>query len=1203
MELHLRLLIIEDKENDAQLIFRYLQKTGFSIASERVETASKMQEALDSKSWDIIIADYSLPQFDAPSALKLLQNSGKDIPFIVISGTIGEETAVEMMKAGAHDYLMKDNLIRLDSVIKREVEESKIRRERKQALDALIKSEQTLANLVSNLPGFVYRCANDHHWTMDYLSEGFIDLTGYAIEEVLQNKLLSFNDIIHPDDRNRLWKNWQNVLQVHQHFEDEYRIIAKNGSVRNIWERGHGVFEHDKLLYLEGFITDITERKQAEEALLKSERTLNDIIDFLPEPTLAIDINKKVTIWNKAIEKITGIKAEDIIGKGNYEYTIPFYGDRRSQLMDFIWEKDKNLFTENYQNIKQEGDSITAEMFCNALYNGKGAYIYGKVSPLYDYKRNIIGAIEIMRDITERKQAEEDVKRERILLRTLIDNLPDTIYVKDKEARKIVANCADLELTGYSSEASIIGKNDMEIFGNEVGIRGYTDDMSILQTGNPIINREEDFYDPKGIQRWLITSKIPLRNEKGDIIGLVGIGHDITERKKTEKALIESEERFRSLYENATIGLYRTTPDGQVILANPTLVQMLGFDSLEDLKKRNISEEGYALDYQRKTFQDTIEKQGYIHGLEYAWKRKDGTNIFIRESSRLIRDKNGKSLYYEGTVEDITESKHAEQLQKVLFNISNAAISTNNLKELIETIKQQLSTLLDTSNFYAAFYDETTGMFSSPYYSDEKDAIETWPAEKSLTGCIIKYNKPMLITDEEYLEMNKKGEVNLIGEPSKIWLGVPLRVEGKAIGAFVVQSYDDVNAYSEKDKNTLEFVSHQIGIAIQRTKAMQDLKAALAKAEESDRLKSAFLANMSHEIRTPMNGILGFADLLNDDFIDPDEKRRFINIIKTNGQHLLSIINDIIDISKIDSNQLKITNVNFNLNHLLDELFIAYQNEIVQKGKTEITLQLDKALQDAQSHIISDDIRLRQILYNLISNSLKFTKSGFIRFGYSLSGDNLEFFVQDTGKGIAANKQSIIFERFRQEEETHTRQFGGTGLGLTISKALVELMGGKIWLSSEEGDGSTFYFTIPYIPFVAQPEPSHEKNHQKNHFDFSRKTILAADDVQVNLDLISVYLKKTNASLLFANDGKEALEICKNNPAVDLVLMDIQMPVMNGYEATREIRKFNKDLPVIAFTAYVFANDKIQCLEAGCNDFIPKPMDKNLLLKMLNKYL
>ena len=352
-----------------------------------------------------------------------------------------------------------------------------------------------------------------------------------------------------------------------------------------------------------------------------------------------------------------------------------------------------------------------------------------------------------------------------------------------------------------------------------------------------------------------------------------------------------------------------------------------------------------------------------------------------------------------------------------------------------------------------------------------------------------------------------------------------------------------------------------------------------------------------------MNGILGFADLLNDDSIQPDEKRRFINIIKTNGQHLLSIINDIIDISKIDSNQLKITNIKFNLNHLLDELFITYQNEIVQKGKTEITLQLDKALQDAQSHIISDDIRLRQILYNLINNSLKFINNGFIRFGYSLSGDNLEFFVQDTGKGIAADKQSIIFERFRQEEETHTRQFGGTGLGLSISKGLVELLGGKIWLSSEEGKGTTFYFTIPYTPFIIRTEKNNDKKQDNNDYDFKGKTILVADDVQVNLDLISVYLKKTNASLLFAKDGKEAFDICMSNPAVDLVLMDIQMPVMNGYEATREIRKLNKTLPVIAFTAYVFADDKFQCLEAGCNDFIPKPMDKKVLLKTLNKYL
>lgn len=1062
MELLLRVLIVEDKEGDAKLIFRYLYKAGFSITSERVETASEMQEALDSKSWDVIIADYSLPQFDAPSALKLLQNSGKDIPFIVISGTIGEETAVEMMKAGAHDYLIKNNLIRLDSIIKREIEESKIRREHKQALDALVKSEETLANLISNLPGFVYRCVNDHRWTMDYLSEGFVALTGYAIEEILQNKLLSFNDIIHPDDRNRLWEKWQIILKDRQLFEDEYHIITKNGNIRNVWERGHGIYDGNILLYIEGFITDITERKQAE----------------------------------------------------------------------------------------------------------------------------------------------EDVRRERILLRTLIDNLPDAIYVKDKKARKIVANCADVEIIGKPSETDIIGKTDMEIFDNEVGTLGYADDMNILQTGIPIINREENFYDSKGTQRWLHTSKIPLRDEKGNIIGLVGIGHDITERKKTEKALIESEERFRSLYENATVGLYRTTPGGQILLANPTLVHMLGFDSFESLAQRNLNQEGYRLDYQRSDFQEVIEQQGFVKGLEYAWKRKDGSTLFVRESARLIKDKNGNPMYYEGTVEDISERKRAELLQKVLLNIFSAAIITTDMQELIGIIRQQLGTLLDTTNFYVAFYDETTDMLSAPYSYDETGTINSWSAHRSLTGYVIKNNKPMLVPKQLIEQLIDAGEIDLIGSKAEVWLGVPLKAEGKVIGALVVQSYNDPNAYDEKDFEMFELVSHQINIAIQRTKAMQDMKTALEKAEESDRLKSAFLANMSHEIRTPMNGILGFADLLNDDSIQLDEKRRFINIIKTNGHHLLSIINDIIDISKIDSNQLKISKTNFNLNHLLDELFITYQNEIVQKGKREITLQLDKALQDTQSHIISDDIRLRQILYNLISNSLKFTKSGFIHFGYSLSGDYLQFFVNDTGKGIAKDKQSIIFERFRQEEETHTRQFGGTGLGLSISKGLVELMGGKIWLTSEEGKGSSFYCTIPYSPVVARSdEVNHEKKQNSADYDFNGKTILAADDVPVNLDLIRVYLKKTQASLLFAKDGKEALDVYANNPEVDLVLMDIQMPVMNGYEATREIRKFNKDIPIIAFTAYVFSNDKEMCIEAGCNDFIPKPMNRNLLLKTLNKYL
>jgi len=277
-----------------------------------------------------------------------------------------------------------------------------------------------------------------------------------------------------------------------------------------------------------------------------------------------------------------------------------------------------------------------------------------------------------------------------------------------------------------------------------------------------------------------------------------------------------------------------------------------------------------------------------------------------------------------------------------------------------------------------------------------------------------------------------------------------------------LQNYDDPNAYTRKDLELLEFISHQISIFIQRKKALQDLVAALEKAEESDKLKTAFLSNMSHEIRTPMNGILGFSELLDDDNLTSEERRKFLDIINTNGHHLLSIINDILDIARIDSNQLIVNNTDFNLHQMLDDIWVSYENSKISMGKEHIIFQLEKDLDDDNCTINCDDVRLRQILYNLLGNALKFTKTGFIKFGYKHLDGMLQFYVQDTGKGISLENQSLVFERFRQEEETYTRQFGGTGLGLSISKKLVELLGGEMWLESEQGVGATFYFTIPY---------------------------------------------------------------------------------------------------------------------------------------------
>jgi len=385
--------------------------------------------------------------------------------------------------------------------------------------------------------------------------------------------------------------------------------------------------------------------------------------------------------------------------------------------------------------------------------------------------------------------------------------------------------------------------------------------------------------------------------------------------------------------------------------------------------------------------------------------------------------------------------------------------------------------------------------------------------------------------------------------------------------------------------------------------ARKSLMSEYEKAKRSDNLKTAFLANMSHEIRTPMNGILGFSELLDDDELTPEQRREYINIINERGRHLMAIINDILDIAKIDSNQLDVSKVTFDLHHLLDDILLSYKNEQKQNGKEHIKIILEKAVDEEKSFITSDDLRLRQILNNLLSNALKFTKTGFIKFGYTIQGNKLEFFVQDTGKGIAKEKQPIIFERFRQEEETYTRQFGGTGLGLSISRGLVELLGGNIRFDSEEGKGSTFFFTIPYNPSREVSAMYEKKDPVKKEYDFSDKLVLIVEDEDYNSELLRFYLKETKARLLFAKDGKIAVDLCRSNPSISIIIMDIQLPVMNGLDATMEIRKFRGDIPIVALSAYVYEDDKKRYFDAGINDFLAKPVKSEKLKEIMSKYL
>jgi len=382
-----------------------------------------------------------------------------------------------------------------------------------------------------------------------------------------------------------------------------------------------------------------------------------------------------------------------------------------------------------------------------------------------------------------------------------------------------------------------------------------------------------------------------------------------------------------------------------------------------------------------------------------------------------------------------------------------------------------------------------------------------------------------------------------------------------------------------------------------RIKVEEDLIKAKEKAEESDRLKSAFLSNMSHEIRTPLNGITGFAEMLRKPNLTDEKKNYYVNIINSSSSQLLSIINDIIDISRIEAGQITINKDVIHIDNMIDGILSFLKHETTKKN---IALKFDASKKNVQ--INSDSVKLRQILNNLIMNAIKFTDEGYVQIGYQIKEHNIEFSVRDTGIGIDKDSQSIIFERFRQLDTSFSRKYGGTGLGLSITKAYVEALGGKIWVDSEINKGTTFYFSLPY--FNSMNTRDGNIYHQvSSDYIWKNKVILLVEDEEINKIFFKDLLSETKVTLLYADNGQQAVDIIRENKPVDLILMDVIMPVMDGLQATRLIKKIKAEIPVIAQTALAFTDEKIRIMEAGCDDYIEKPIIKDLLFELIDRYL
>ncbi len=798
-------------------------------------------------------------------------------------------------------------------------------------------------------------------------------------------------------------------------------------------------------------------------------------------------------------------------------------------------------------------------------------------------------------DITDRKKAEKTVSK----LSLAIEQSPVSILITDTLGNIEYGNPKIAEITGYTLD-ELIGENSRIFRSGNKSEDEYKVLWGTISSGKvwkgEFLNKKKN-----GKLYWENAIISPLKNDKGLITNYIAVKEDITAQKQIQLALKESELRYHTLAKISPVGIFRTNAEGYTTYVNETYCRISTLSPQEAMGNGWLK--AVHKDDREKLQAEWIaaSQSKRNSSAEYRFLRNDRSVVYVIGQTVQEKNSKGEIIGYVGTITDITARKKLESTKDLLVKISNAVLATDNFESFSRYIFTELQKIIETSNFYIALYDEKTQMMSVPFMADQLDeTIDSFHVENTLTGYVVNTKKALFIKKEEISEHIKKGDIEQYGLLCEAWIGVPLFSNDKVVGAIVIQNYEGERMLNEEDSKVLEYIAPQISVALERKKSIEDLKLALEKSQESDRLKSAFLANMSHEIRTPMNGILGFTELLKEPKLSGEEQQEFIAVIERSGARMLNTIKDLIDISTIEAGQVKVLNSATNINNQIKEIAYFFKPEADNKGlklKTQTSLPFEEAV------CFTDHEKLDAILMNLIKNAIKYSKKGTIEFGYNVKDKHIEFFVKDEGIGIPKENFKSIFNRFVQVDNTLSSDYEGSGLGLSIVKAFLELMGGEIWVESIVGEGSKFYFTIPVDLSTKQKPEIKIIDEGFPEIDKLKKLkILVVEDDEMSEMLFKITLKSIAPEIFIANTGLEAVEVCRNNTDLDLILMDIKMPVMNGYEATKEIRSFNKEVIIIAQTAYAMDGDREKAIEVGCNDHISKPINNQKLLELIDHY-
>lgn len=996
--------------------------------------------------------------------------------------------------------------------------------------EALQESEKRHRKIIETaMDGFLLL---DMQGRLHEANETYCRMSGYSEEELL---VMSIPDLEVDESLEDIAKRVQRIIvKGEDRFESRHR--RKDGIIFDVEISIQYQPEYGGRFV--AFVHDITGRKRAEAELREREVQYRNLADSGLALIWTTGIDGLCNYFNDPWLKFTGRTLEQEMGAGWVEGVHP--SDKEPCLTTCKYCLDnRTKFDLEFRLRHFSGEYMWFRNIGNPNYNSSGEFI---------------GYIGYCFDVTHDKINEEKLK----LFSTAVESAMDGIIIADMEGNVTYANVPGINIFGYNPE---------EIMNANVASFNTDPELSKKVTEELILTGSwsgESMCVKKNGEQFPANLSISLiKDVRDQPTAMMAIVRDISKDKRAEEELKQAYAELENLHLNLDEAIFSVdivqNKMIQVSLAHETIFGYSPKEFFENSQlwyeiiipeDRPIIDAGYPVLFAGKNLQH-----------EYRINHPNGEIRWVEAKIRPTIDANGNLIRIDGIANNITHRKRAEEelsereeRYRNLFNNSEVGMFRSRLDglEILEINEKYLKILNCTR-------EEVIG----------KPSINLWADKHDRDKLVEMLTVEGHVMDFECGMLNKQGEVRKCITSLHLYRG-----EGILEGSIL-----DIT---------------------DRKKTEEEIIKAKERAEESDRLKSAFLANMSHEIRTPMNGILGFAGLLKEPKLSGDEQKEYISIIEKSGERMLNIINDIINISKVESGQMQVFISETNINEQIEYIYTFFKPEAEKKG---IRIFYNNSLRSKEAFVQTDREKVYAILTNLVKNAIKFTRQGSIEIGYEKKGDHLEFYVKDTGRGIPREQIGIIFERFRQVDDSLHRKFEGAGLGLSISKAYVEMLGGKIWVESKFKEGTVFYFTLPYnVEKEEKDLKEHAAPDAGTENQIKNLKILIAEDDELSMVLLIKTLKSNCREILKVRTGIEAVETLRTNPDIDLILMDIQMPEIDGYQATKQIRQFDNNVIIIAQTAFALSGDRDKAIKSGCNDYIAKPINHAHLNELLKKY-